>query len=207
MKTPKKVRQEPPWHPNFRNPESLPDIKVVRTDFLVNFAAVALASLFLIFFLYREIAVMGVSSDIADLERQRAEMAPGDARLVEEAREFGEQRPLYDDLERFFDAPLLVYRLFQDLALIRPEAMAFERVSYLERNVKVEDALVRRYEIEVVGQTRNLEVIEMFKDRIASLPYLDGYDLRLTEGSNQRNIELNTWGFSLTIGFTRSKPS
>ncbi len=29
------------WHPNFRNPETLPDIKVVRTSLLLNTIAIA----------------------------------------------------------------------------------------------------------------------------------------------------------------------
>lgn len=33
----------PAWHPNFRNFEKLPDTKVVRTNFFINVAAVALA--------------------------------------------------------------------------------------------------------------------------------------------------------------------
>ncbi|MBA4138037.1 MAG: hypothetical protein C0518_12025 [Opitutus sp.] len=33
----------PAWHPNFRNFERLPDTKVVRTNFFINVAAVALA--------------------------------------------------------------------------------------------------------------------------------------------------------------------
>ena len=35
--------QVPAWHPNFRNYQQLPDIKVVRTAFFVNGAAVFVA--------------------------------------------------------------------------------------------------------------------------------------------------------------------
>ena len=42
----------PAWHPNFRNFEKLPDIKVVRTAFFVNGAALFLAVALLIYFCF-----------------------------------------------------------------------------------------------------------------------------------------------------------
>src|SRR3954462_112783 len=46
--------QVPPWHPNFRNYEKLPDIKVVRTAFFVNVAAITIALAAAIFFGLKE---------------------------------------------------------------------------------------------------------------------------------------------------------
>lgn len=46
--TKKKQKSHPNWHPDFRLQEELPDIKPIRTDFLVNGIAWALA-VFLIF--------------------------------------------------------------------------------------------------------------------------------------------------------------
>ncbi|MDP2138757.1 MAG: hypothetical protein Q8J74_12985 [Candidatus Didemnitutus sp.] len=47
----------PAWHPNFRNPELLPDTKVVRTTFFINAAAVAIAVALLGFVGWREYLV------------------------------------------------------------------------------------------------------------------------------------------------------
>ena len=44
----------PPWHPNFRNYEKLPDIKVVRTAFFVNMAAISIALALAIYFGFHE---------------------------------------------------------------------------------------------------------------------------------------------------------
>jgi hypothetical protein len=44
----------PAWHPNFRNPERLPDIKVVRTAFSLNALAVIVVVVLLGYTAYRE---------------------------------------------------------------------------------------------------------------------------------------------------------
>ena len=46
MKRTKKdaVTAQPNWHPNFRIADSLPDLKVVRTDFFINAISLSLAA-------------------------------------------------------------------------------------------------------------------------------------------------------------------
>lgn len=44
----------PPWHPNFRNYEKLPDIKVVRTAFFINGAAIFVALALTIYLGFKE---------------------------------------------------------------------------------------------------------------------------------------------------------
>ena len=100
-----------------------------------------------------------------------------------------------------------VHELVRDLALIRPPEVAFERIAYTERTVARGERLIRRHEIEVRGQTRKLEEIQVFKDLIRALPYLGEYTLELEEGANPRNVELNSFGFDLKIRFEREQPS
>ena len=56
------------WHPNFRNYEKLPDIKVVRTAFFVNGAAILVATALGIFLGFREWQLHVVSNQIAHIE-------------------------------------------------------------------------------------------------------------------------------------------
>lgn len=52
----------PPWHPNFRNFERLPDVKVVRTSFLVNSVAILVALAVLICFGLQEYKLHEIQS-------------------------------------------------------------------------------------------------------------------------------------------------
>ncbi len=69
--------QVPPWHPNFRNYEKLPDIKVVRTAFFVNGAAIFLATALLIYFVFQEWQLHVLNGQIADAQRQIDRDKPG----------------------------------------------------------------------------------------------------------------------------------
>jgi hypothetical protein len=60
----------PSWHPNFRNFERLPDIKVVRTSFFVNCAAIVLTLGFMIYFGLQEYKLHAIRVQIADWQRQ-----------------------------------------------------------------------------------------------------------------------------------------
>jgi len=61
---------EPRWHVNFRNPEGLPDTKVVRTTFFVNTAAIALTLALLLWAGYREYHIRSLDDQIAAAEQQ-----------------------------------------------------------------------------------------------------------------------------------------
>jgi hypothetical protein len=60
----------PAWHPNFRNYEKLPDIKVVRTAFFINGAAVFAAIGLLTMFGLKELKLRAVTAQVADWQRQ-----------------------------------------------------------------------------------------------------------------------------------------
>ena len=60
----------PSWHPNFRNFERLPDVKVVRTSFFVNCAAIVIASGVLLYFVLQEYKLHEVHAQISDLQSE-----------------------------------------------------------------------------------------------------------------------------------------
>lgn len=60
----------PAWHPNFRNFERLPDIKVVRTTFFINTAAVAAALALVLWASYREYHIMNLQGQIDDAQAE-----------------------------------------------------------------------------------------------------------------------------------------
>jgi hypothetical protein len=71
----------PSWHPNFRNFDRLPDVKVVRTSFFVNCVAIVIASGFLLYFGLQQYKLHGIGVQISDLDRQ----IEGNKKLSEQA--------------------------------------------------------------------------------------------------------------------------
>ncbi|HUJ44290.1 MAG TPA: hypothetical protein VLW52_11850, partial [Opitutaceae bacterium] len=60
----------PAWHPNLRNVERLPDTKVVRTRFFVNFAAIAVGAALLLYFSYQEYRIKNLHHQVAEWQAQ-----------------------------------------------------------------------------------------------------------------------------------------
>src|SRR3954470_11436069 len=62
--------QVPAWHPNFRNYEKLPDIKVVRTAFFINGAAIFAMLGLAVYFGFQELKLRAVNVQVADWQKQ-----------------------------------------------------------------------------------------------------------------------------------------
>src|SRR6187401_3003911 len=60
----------PAWHPNFRNYEKLPDVKVVRTAFFVNGISILVALSLASYLGFREWQLRGLTTQIADVQAQ-----------------------------------------------------------------------------------------------------------------------------------------
>jgi hypothetical protein len=60
----------PSWHTNFRNFDRLPDVKVVRTSFFVNCAAIVITAGFLLYFGLQEYNLHTIREQISDWQRQ-----------------------------------------------------------------------------------------------------------------------------------------
>lgn len=62
-----KVTEQAQWHANFRVIDTLPDTKLIRTDFMFTFVAVTLAVVLLFLFCFREYKSINLGREIAKL--------------------------------------------------------------------------------------------------------------------------------------------
>ena len=103
--------QAPAWHPDLRNPERLPDTKIVRTAFFLNGAAVVAAVSMLLWLSVTAYQLRDLRQQIGrwevDIERQRrtSDHAIGlyrkfqaDAKPVEEVNAFLTSRPVPSEI-------------------------------------------------------------------------------------------------------------
>lgn len=112
---------QPRWHPNFRNPARLPDVKVVRTTFFVNFIAVAaLAGTGLLFF-YNEYRLYGLSASIRDWETQIAQNTAASDEAVGKFRKFLEHDARLQEVKTFLTARFQPTQLLVELARTLPD--------------------------------------------------------------------------------------
>jgi len=202
----RKSDKGPPWHHDFRISEELPDIKVVRTDFIINVVAFLLAGVLVLSLVYREIRSMALRDTLVAQQVEMSELKPQHNQIVELNRRFMERKRLYDDIVKFYDEPVDPIVFLYDVADIRPEAVAFQQISFLEeqvtRRVNREEQISRIYRMNFTGQTKDPQAVEVFKSRLAALPYLLNVETTVNEGASTRNPELGTIGFSLRVSFS-----
>jgi hypothetical protein len=106
------------WHPDFRDVAALPDLKVVRTSFVVNVLCITLASVSLLFTAYREYEGFSRRSEIRAAEESMS------------SKEFNEAHRRFIEAENFLQAPFATSELLVALNQSLPGNMDFTRIAY-----------------------------------------------------------------------------
>lgn len=122
------VPQVPAWHPNFRNFEQLPDIKVVRTAFFVNGIAAFIALGLLVFLGNREYELHSLNSQIAAYDLQIARDKGDSDKAFALYKKFQEQEKRVNDVETFVKSKPVTSEILLRLGETRPKNIALESI-------------------------------------------------------------------------------
>jgi hypothetical protein len=122
----------PAWHPNFRNYEKLPDIKVVRTAFFVNGIALLVAASLATYLGIREWNLRLSNEQIAEVQAQ----IDRDKRASDQARalytKFQAEERKTNDVNVFVTSKPLVSALLLRLAKTLPQNIALDNFDLRE---------------------------------------------------------------------------
>ncbi|MCC5807043.1 MAG: hypothetical protein JJU00_12010 [Opitutales bacterium] len=166
----------PHWRPDFRDVVLLPDIKVVRTQFLSVFLTLTIAVALLGWLLFNEYGVRLAQSELATVRAEVAASRAENAELVRLSGEFTREARHVEELQSFLDLPYDYHEILVVLAEIRPRAVTYNHVSggiFAERQGRRE---VRRYRLQLQGTVRESAenpapaTINRFRDRLSAIP-------------------------------------
>ena len=118
----------PAWHPNFRNHERLPDTKVVRTKFFVNFVAIAVAASLLLYFSYQEYRIKNLRHQVAEWQSQIDTNKKASAQALALSQKFNEEEKKIDELNNFLKQRLVLSECLRHLGSTLPPDMAVDAV-------------------------------------------------------------------------------
>jgi Tfp pilus assembly protein PilN len=118
------------WHPDFRDVAALPDLKVVRTSFVVNVLCITLASVSLLFTAYREYEGFSRRSEIRAAEESMSSKQVRNNELLALNKEFNEAHRRFIEAENFLQAPFATSELLVALNQSLPGNMDFTRIAY-----------------------------------------------------------------------------
>jgi hypothetical protein len=199
---------QPNWRPNFRNPEKLPDIKAVRTDFIVNFVAVSLALLALAFVGQREYRVLVLKGSIADYEQQIRVAEPDDAANLKLSQRYREAAQHFVELEQFYRGAFFAHELLGELAVKQPPDLIFNQISYSETVGARDNAPFVGYTVGLVGEVKELPVLDAFKATLGQTEVFaqDRFEAEIGESVQSRDAKTNIFPYRINISLQPAEP-
>jgi len=197
---------QPFWRPNFVNQSELPDIKVVRTDFIINFIAIALACGVAFFLLQREYRSHTLGQTIVDIEQRISAADAEDAASLKLSWSFRDSAQYIVEVESFLNTPLRVHEFLYSLSGVKPQDLIFKSIS-LSESAPAKGASALSYTIRITGDAKSLTVIDDFKKILteADLLKLPEFDLEINETLQGRDEKTGIFSYSLAITLTPNK--
>jgi hypothetical protein len=125
----------PPWHPNFRNFERLPDVKVVRTSFFVNSTAIVIALTVLSYFVWQEYNLHEVRAEIDDLQHQIDANQKASEQAVQLYQKFQGEEKKATEIEAFMKTDFVFSDFTIELAQTLPKNIGFNFIDMHESGV------------------------------------------------------------------------
>jgi len=125
----------PAWHPNFRDHERLPDTKVVRTQFFVNFVAIAVAASCLLYFSYQEYRINSIGHQVADWQARIDANRKASEQAVALTQKFTDEEKKIGELDAFMKQRLVLSQLLQHLGNTLPPNLALDVVDIRDMGV------------------------------------------------------------------------
>jgi hypothetical protein len=120
----------PAWHPDFRNFERLPDIKVVRTAFFTNGISVVIALVAVFIFGYREYQLYDLERQIADWQRQIDRDRSVSTAAVGQFKRFQAEAARVAEVEAFVKSRPVFSEVLLRLAETLPPTVAIDGLDF-----------------------------------------------------------------------------
>lgn len=213
----KKKQIAPRWRTDFRIVDQLPDIKVVRTHFLINFSAIAALIAVCFLLAQREYTLRTLDESIQLLERRLQAGNPANREALSWNRRFVESARKVEEIQGHYRAPFAHHLFLAELAMARPSDMVFRQIAYQEippppppRTRARDRTPVRRvvlpsYVIELRGDVRELNILDQLKTLLAEFSYANGeYRVDVTESVQPRT---DAGAFPFAVEIRLSPPS
>ncbi len=194
------------WHPDFRNLETLPDIKAIRTDFIFNIIAVSL-------FLGLFIAVSSqfyisskLKSEVKDFEKNIESKLANDNKNLRLNAKFSKNYAYLLDVIDFTSVTVNPDKLFLVFSETIPNEMIIEKVSIADITIKDGKKSITTVAIQIGGSINGLpeEATQIVYDYMKTLSEVDILKDKVSENgiklrSLKRNPKLQNFSFNISI--------
>ena len=122
------------WHPDFRDLSHLPDVKVVRTAFFINSAAILAMLIMGVWFGFREFQLHDRNRQIAEWQRQIDRDRFASAQAVVQFKKFQLEEARFKEVEKFVKSKPVFSEVLLHLAETLPSSVAFDSLDFSDVN-------------------------------------------------------------------------
>jgi hypothetical protein len=201
------------WRPDFRAVHTLPDTKVIRTGFLLNFIALALAALGISLYGVREYQLQGLVRSVDVLEQQVSESTAKNRIILDSNKRFRQSAEVVQEAIAFDFQPFPYHSFIADLARILPEGLelvSLEMKSTSEKSGSKGE--LAPFVVELTGKVLEdapaspSQVLKKFQEAIGDMPSMAGKKPQMEMSRFGRNNESGDFDFTLLVKIPLEKP-
>lgn len=198
---------QPYWRPDFRIQSTLPDIKFIRTGFVINAVAILLMLLLGAVVLQREYRAYSLRSTISELETRILIAEPDDNLNLKVSEHFRAAARRIEELQIFYSSPITAHEILAELAANKPKDMIFTSVVVNESLAEVDGQSQVEYRIDITGYVGALTTLTNFKQILKGLDSLNppSFVGMVDEGIQQRNAKTGGFPCRMTVTLVPAK--
>jgi len=194
-----------PWRPDFRDAQSLPDLKLVRTNFLLNLVAGLVCLLLGGLFVYQEYVIAVHSETLVEIQKGIDRDAAVDRKNVTDCARFVRDVNKCMEVSTFLDVPFNEGALVVELARAQQPQSTFISFEYSRGKAAGAAAQSIIYEVNLRGSmsasdSRSApQLIDGFVSNLESLQMLRDSGASVELRSSARDQELGLFNYAIRI--------
>jgi len=147
------------WHPNFRIADSLPDLKVVRTDFFINAISLSLAAVAVFFLAIREYKAFNLKGEIAAWEEKIESSRAENLGFLKLNADFKKEMVRIEEVRDFVFTDLPVTEFLQDLGPTIPEGLDLDSMAFGRERIVIRGTILGNSETASIALSNYLDVL------------------------------------------------
>lgn len=193
------------WRPDFRAVESLPDTKVIRTGFLLNFIALALAGLGITLYGFREYQLQGLVRSVAGLEQQVAESTARNRLILDSNKRFRQAAEVVEEAVAFDYQPFAFHSFISELSGVLPKGLELSTLQMQSTSDKATKGMLAPFVVELTGKvfedapSTPSQVLNEFQESIRGLPSMADKKPEMEMSRFGRNNDSGDFDFTLLV--------
>lgn len=195
------------WHTDFADRTTLPDVKVIRTSFLVNFASFVVVSSLFSYLAFSEINAAGLRSQMSDLREGIEAKSKQNRQYIKLSKEFEKTAALVEDFQRFYKGLIRPHELLMEIAKNKPEGIVLDEAgfSHIEKKAKSKGGVPESYFMQRIGGTiqgeyeNALAVVDSYVDALKSSEKLNPVIDEIEVSSLRRDPVLELFTYVIEI--------